>query len=123
MGAVLRVAVLAVLVLDSVLLALGELLFLPLYLGSVPFPVTVLVAAVATPVLISWAAAVSPRGLVASAPLLAWFIVVFVVGFAGPGGDAVLRADWHAPLLLAAGALPGAYALGKVRFAAAARDG
>lgn len=111
MGTVWRVGVLAVLVLDSVLLALVELLFLPLYVGSVKFPIAALLAAVATPVLVRQAAAVSRRA--AAVPLVVWFVVVFAVGLGGPGGDIVLPGDWRSLLLLAAGTLPAAVAVGR----------
>ncbi len=122
MRTALRAGVLVVLVLDSALLALGELLFLPQYVGSVRFPVTVLVAAVATPVLVRRAADVSPRPLVAAAPLLTWFVVVLGVGLAGPGGDVVLPPDLRSFLLLAAGILPAAVVLGRVRLAGRRHD-
>lgn len=114
-----RWVVLAVLVLDTVLLAALELLFLPLRLdGSLlprlawlPVPVTVLVAVFTTPVLVSSAGLlVHPKAAVV--PLLVWFATVLVLGLFGPGGDQVLVQDWRALLLLAGGALPAAMALG-----------
>jgi hypothetical protein len=102
---------LALLVLDTVLLALLELFFLPLRAGVVPLPVTVLVGAVTTPWLVSSAAKLVRPGL-SWVPLAVWVLVVFGVGMLGPGGDLVLIQDWRALLLLGASALPGAMVLG-----------
>jgi hypothetical protein len=114
---------LAVLVVDAVVLALVELLFLPLrfdgyllpnILGGMPVPASALVAALTTPWLVGVAGRLSPKLLVAAAPLFAWIVAVAVFGMFGPGGDLVLVADWRSLLLFACGALPSALVLGKV---------
>lgn len=111
--------ILAVLVIDTVLLATLELFFLPLRLDGVllplvawiPIPVTVLCAAFTTPMLVSSAGRlVHPR--FAFVPLVVWVLTVLVLGLFGPGGDQVLVQDWRALLLLAGGALPAAVAMG-----------
>ncbi|WP_410587698.1 hypothetical protein [Amycolatopsis sp. lyj-23] len=102
---------LALLVVDTVLLALLELFFLPLRAGVVPVPVTVLVGAVTTPWLV-WSVAKLVRPALSWVPLAVWVLVVFGVGLLGPGGDVVLIQDWRALLLLGASALPGAMVLG-----------
>jgi hypothetical protein len=115
--------VLAVLVVDAVVLAVVELLFLPLrfdgyllpnILGGTPVPASALVAALTTPWLVSVAGRLSPKLMVAAAPLGAWILTVAVFGMFGPGGDLVLVADWRSLLLFACGALPSALILGKV---------
>ena len=115
--------ILAVLVVDAVVLAVVELLFVPLRfdgyllpyaLGGVPVPLSALVAALTTPWLVSVAGKVSPTLLVAAAPLIAWILTVAVFGMFGPGGDLVLIADWRSLLLFGCGALPSAVVLGKV---------
>ncbi|MDQ0379280.1 hypothetical protein [Amycolatopsis thermophila] len=105
---------LVLLIVDAALLALLELFFLPLRVGgTIPFPITALVAAVTTPVLVRLAGRlVAPRA--AFAPLIVWVLVVVVVGLFGPGGDLVLLQDWRALLLIAGGALPAALSLGGV---------
>lgn len=112
---------LGMLVVDAVLLAALELLFLPLrFDGSVlpaaggwPFPVTVLAALVTVPLLVHRASALVSHGGWAGLPLYAWVVVVVGFGVArGPGGDALLPGDWRALLLVAAGAVPGAAVLG-----------
>ncbi|GAB3871617.1 hypothetical protein GCM10029964_008390 [Kibdelosporangium lantanae] len=85
---------------------------LPLLFGGLPFPITAVVALVTVPVLVSRAAKVSPRLLVAGVPLAGWLLVVIVSAFPGPGGDIVLVPDWRALLLLGCGGLSGAVALG-----------
>ncbi|MEU7782657.1 hypothetical protein [Amycolatopsis sp. NPDC049159] len=102
---------LLVLVFDTVLLAIVELFFLPLRIGVVPLPVTVLVGAVTTPWLVSTTAKLV-RPALSWVPLAVWVLVVFGVGMLGPGGDLVLIQDWRALLLLGASALPGALVLG-----------
>ncbi|KDN18520.1 hypothetical protein [Amycolatopsis rifamycinica] len=102
---------LALLAVDTVLLALLELFFLPLRIGVVPVPVTVLVGAVTTPWLV-WTTAKLVRPALSWVPLAVWVLVVFGVGLLGPGGDLVLIQDWRALLLLGASALPGAMVLG-----------
>ncbi len=107
------------LALDAALLATMELFFLPLRLdgvvlprlGDIPFLISVVLAAVTTPLLVTHAATLVPRKL-ATVPLLAWLVTLLVLGLGGPGGDIVLLADWRALVLLVAGALPAAVALG-----------
>ncbi|OZM73678.1 hypothetical protein CFN78_09160 [Amycolatopsis antarctica] len=110
---------LALLVLDAVLLAALELFFLPLRLdglvlpklGDVPAPVTVLVAALTTPLLVRVAARFAPPRY-AALPLVAWVLTLLILGLFGPGRDVVLLEDWRTLVLLAAGVLPAALVLG-----------
>ena len=112
---------LALLMVDAVVLAVVELLFLPLRfdgymlpdLGGFPLPITVLVAALTTPWLVSMATTLTDRLGLAALPLIVWLLTLGVFGLAGPGGDLVLIQDWRSLLLLAAGALPAAIALGQ----------
>ncbi|MDQ3885458.1 MAG: hypothetical protein M3308_00205 [Actinomycetota bacterium] len=101
------------LLVDAVLLAAVELLYLPLRIGAVPFPITILLAAVSTPWLVRSAARLGGGGLVTASPLLMWVLSVLVLGLAGPGGDVLLSAHWRSLLLLGGGMLPGAVALGR----------
>src|SRR5699024_12826765 len=116
----------ALVLVDTVLLAIIELFFLPLRFdrailpewGGAPFPVTVLLALVTTPLLVTSAArVVRPR--IAVLPLVLWLVTLFVLGLFGPGGDSVLVTDWRMLLLLLCGALPTAALaggdLGRVR--------
>ncbi|GAA3365895.1 MULTISPECIES: hypothetical protein [Saccharopolyspora] len=103
------------LLLDAVVLALVEVLYLPLWIGSTPFPITTAVAAVTTPMLVSAAGRLAPSRRVAAAPLVVWFATIFVFGLFGPGGDVMLMGnDWRTLLLIGAGTLPSAMMLGIV---------
>lgn len=107
--------VFACLLLDAVVLAVLELLFLPIHLGAVPFPITAAVAVVTTPLLVDSAGRLSPRRRIAAAPLLLWFAALLVFGALGPGGDVVMLGnDWRTLLLVGGGALPSAMMLGIV---------
>jgi hypothetical protein len=117
--------------LDAVILAVIEVFFLPLRLdgwllprlGSVPLPVTALIAAVATPWLVLTAARISPRAAVAASPLLIWLAAVLGLWFNTPGGVTVLLPDWRSLLLVGAGGLPAAVVLGGVLGRRAPRAG
>jgi len=109
---------LGVLVMDAVMLAVIELFYLPLRLGpgqgGVMLPLSVLLAAVSTPLLVRAAGRLAaPRLAVAGAPLGAWVLTVLAFGVAGPGGDVMLPADARSLLLLAAGVLPAGVVLGR----------
>lgn len=112
--------VLAVLVLDAVLLAVVELFFLPLRfdgvvlpdLGSWPFPITVVLAAVTTPLLVRSASRLMPRLFFAGLPGFAWLVVTLWLIVGGPDGGFGVYPDWRVLALLAAGTLPTAVVLG-----------
>lgn len=107
-----RLALLALLV-DAMLLAIIELLYLPLRIGAVPLPVTVLLALVTTPWLVRSAAAFGQGGLATAAPLIVWVATVLVFGVGGPGGDVLFPADWRSLVLLSCGLFPAAVVLGR----------
>lgn len=110
------------LVLDAIVLAVVELLFLPLAfdgyllpnLGGLPLPLMPVLAAVSTPWLVATAGTLSSRLAVASLPLVAWIVTIAWFGMFGPGGDLLLTSDWRSLLLFAGGALPSAIILGRV---------
>jgi hypothetical protein len=104
--------VVVVLTLDAALLAMMELMFLTLAVGTVPLPVSALVALVSTPWLVRRAGELAgPAG--ASAPLIAWTATIAVLGLAGPGGDVLLLGDWSTLALVIAGLVPAAFVLGR----------
>jgi hypothetical protein len=104
---------LVVLVFDTVALAVVELLYLPLRVGGVPVPITILLAAVSTPWLVRSAAALGGPRIVAGVPLVVWVLVIGVLGVGGPGGDVLLAANWPSALLLCGGIFPSAVILGR----------
>ncbi|PRX49034.1 hypothetical protein B0I33_10367 [Prauserella shujinwangii] len=113
-------ALLALLTVDAVLLAVLELLFLPLRLdghvlpraGDVMLPLSVLLALVTTPLLVTTAARLV-RSRLALVPLLGWLGTLLVMSILGPGGDLLLVGDWRTLALLLGGALPAAFLLGR----------
>lgn len=119
-------AVLSLLLINAVLLAMLELFFLPLRFGTVMAPLSLLLAAVSTPWLVSQTGRVAakigaPPGF-AAMPLGLWLLTVVVLGLFGPGGDRVLPVwEWRGLALLAAGLVPGALVLGAVLGRAASR--
>ncbi|APU12959.1 hypothetical protein [Actinoalloteichus fjordicus] len=104
--------VFAVLLIDAVLIALIGMFFLPIHLGTLQMPVTALLTGVANLWLVREAARLSTRLRVVVAPLGVWLAVVVVFAMVRPAGDVVLVDDWRSFLLLAAGSLPAAMAVG-----------
>ena len=101
-------------------LAVLELFFLPMRLDGtllprvddLPFPITVVLAIVTTPLLVLAASRHAHRTLAVVSPLLVWVGTLLLFGLFGPGGDVVLLNDWRTLVLFAGGALPGAVAVG-----------
>jgi hypothetical protein len=111
----LRPVVLTLLAINGVLSAVAAAFFLPLRIGSVPFPISALLSGLVNAALV-WAAlqwTSSPR--VAALPLWCWLLTVAGLTFGGPGDDAVFGGVGimeYAPLLLIVlGALPPAWLL------------
>jgi len=111
----LRTVVLILLAIDGVLSAVAAAFFLPIRIGSVPFPISALISGLVNAALV-WAAlqwSSSPR--VAAVPLWSWLLTVAGLTFGGPGDDIVFGGVGvmeYAPLLLIVlGALPPALVL------------
>lgn len=93
----------AVLVFDA-LLTLGlEVLFLPLYLGTIAFPIAAPIAGIVNVALMYGMRAVSQRVSVMLLPLGVWTFGFLICSTTGPGGDIMLAGDWRTLLLLACG--------------------
>ncbi|MFC6092108.1 hypothetical protein [Saccharothrix lopnurensis] len=101
-------------------LAVLELFFLPLRLDGTllprvddwPFPVTVVLAVLTTPLLVRLASHHARRTSGAASPLLVWMATLLLFGLFGPGGDVVLLDDWRTLVLFAGGVLPSAVVVG-----------
>jgi hypothetical protein len=111
----LRRVVLTLLAVDGVLSALAASLFLPVYIGAVPFPISALVSGLVNVALV-WAAlqwTSSPR--LAALPLWTWLLTVAGLSFGGPGDDIVLGGAgvmaYAALILVVLGASPPAWVL------------
>jgi len=107
-------AVLALLAFDGALLGAFGLAFAPLYAGAVPVPMGALLSILILPWLVTRAGEIDPRPALAGAPLIAWLLVVLVLGLTGPGGDALLPATWQSVLLFVGGLAAGLLALRRV---------
>jgi hypothetical protein len=105
---------LALLVVDGLLLGAIGLVLTPMYAGSVPAPVGAVLSIIVVPWLVLRAGELDARPGVAGAPLLAWLLVVGVLGLGGPGGDVLLPATWQSALLVFGGLFAGLLALRKV---------
>ncbi|WP_082974233.1 hypothetical protein [Mycobacterium sp. E740] len=110
-----RIAVLTLLAIDGVLCAVAAALLLPLRLGSIPFPVSALIAGLVNAALV-WAAlhwTSSPR--VAALPLWTWLLAVALMTFGGPGDDVIFGGAgimaYAVLVLIALGTLPPAAVL------------
>lgn len=99
-------ATLAVLIFDGFLCGILSVLFLPTYLGPVPFPVSALLAGIANVMLLFAARKVAEQPLTIASPLIAWIVAILVCMLGGPGGDVLLLADWRTALLLLGGLVP-----------------
>jgi len=98
-----------------VLSAVAAAFFLPLRIGSVPFPISALISGLVNAALV-WAAlewTSAPR--VAALPLWCWLLTVAGLTFGGPGDDIVFGGvgvmEFAPLLLIVLGALPPALLL------------
>ena len=85
-----RTAVLAVLTLDGLLSAIAGAFFLPLYLGSIPLPVSGLISGLVNAALVWAALGWTSNVRLAMLPLWSWLATTAILTLGGPGGDIVL---------------------------------
>jgi hypothetical protein len=106
-------------------LALVEVLWLPLRVGPVPLPVSVVAAVVGNPLLVVLAHRLSRSTLVAVLPAVVWLLVVVRASVPRPEGDLLLIGSGTLGVLtlvfLGLGLVSAAAAVGRV-LGAAARD-
>ncbi|WP_328359721.1 hypothetical protein OG976_06970 [Mycobacterium sp. NBC_00419] len=105
-----RTVVLALLAVDGVISALVGALLLPLYLGSVPFPISAVGTGLVNAVLV-WAAMYwTDSTRLAALPLITWLFTVAALTLGGPGGDIVFGGPgvmaYGVLVFLVLGALP-----------------
>jgi len=110
-----RFVVLALLAVDGVLSALAGAMLLPLYIGSIPFPISGLISGLVNAALV-WAAGRwtrSPR--LAALPLWTWLLTVAVISMGGPADDVILGGRgvlaYGALLLIVLGVTPPVWVL------------
>lgn len=106
---------LALLVVDGALLGAFALAMNPLTYGAVPVPVGALLSILILPWLVLRAGEVDPRPQWAGAPAYAWFAVLAIFGFTGPGGDVLLSGTWPPLALIVGGVGAALWALRRLR--------
>lgn len=112
---------LALLVVDGALVGAFALAINPLVVGAVPVPAGALLSILVLPWLVLRAGEVDTRRQWAGAPAYAWFAVLAIFGFTGPGGDVLLAGTWPPIALIVGGVGAAVWALRRV--GAAARSG
>ncbi len=100
-------------------LAVVEVLWLPLRIGPVPVPLSLLAAAVGNLLLVSWAHRLSGSRVVALLPAAAWVAVAIGASVRRPEGDLLLTGATTATQLaglgfLLVGVLFASFAVGRV---------
>jgi hypothetical protein len=110
-----RPVVLTLLAIDGVLSAVAAAFFLPLRIGSVPFPISAVISGLVNAALV-WAAlqwTSAPR--LAALPLWCWLLTVAGLTLGGPGDDIVFGGagimEYALLSLIVLGALPPALVL------------
>jgi hypothetical protein len=99
-----------------------EVLYLPAYLGSTPFPISAAFAAVGNVLLVLGMGTVVARPAALALPVVAWLIGFVVCLSTGPGGDVILTDNWTTPLFLACGVVPAGWVLFRRAFVLPARE-
>lgn len=88
---------------------------LPIYIGSVPFPVSALLSGLLNAALVWAASRWTTSTRLAALPLWTWLLTVAVLSLGGPGGDVVLGGQgvmaYAALLLIVLGVAPPVWVL------------
>lgn len=95
---------------DGVVSAVLGAVFMPIYLGAVPFPVSAVISGLLNAALV-WAASTwTDSRRIAAMPLLAWLVTAAILMLGGPGNDIVFGGPglmaYSVLLFLAFGAAP-----------------
>jgi hypothetical protein len=101
-----RPVVLGLLAVDGILCAIAAALLLPLYIGSVPFPISAVVAGLVNIALVWAAMHWTSSNRLAALPLWTWLGTIAGLTFGGPGGDVVFSSLGPITLLMVVGAGP-----------------
>jgi hypothetical protein len=112
---------------DGVLCAVATALFLPSYIGVVPFPVSAVIGGLVIACMV-WAALHWTESLrLAALPLWTWLMTVAAMTLGGPGDDLIFGGRgvmaYAVLAMLVLGAAPAAWLLWRRRQSAAAMHG
>ena len=94
--------------------ALVEVLWLPLYAGAVPLPLSIPVAVAVNLLLVTLTHRVTGSRVAAVVPALVWLAVVVPATQRRPEGDVLLTGDWRGLAFLLLGVLGASVAVGRV---------
>jgi hypothetical protein len=100
-----RIVVLTLLAVDGVISAIGGALLLPIYIGTIPFPISAVISGLLNAALVWAAGRWTPSARVAALPLWTWLLTVLLMCVPGPGGDVIFGGRgvfFYSPLLLLA---------------------
>lgn len=116
-----RFSILTLLAADGVVCAVVTALFLPAYIGTVPFPISALVGGLVNAGLV-WSGLHWTKSLrLAALPLWAWLMTVVLMTFGGPGGDLIFAGRgvmaYGVLLMIVLGSAPPVYVLWRRRVA------
>ncbi len=93
--------------------AVFAVLFLPAYVGTVPVPVSAVLAAATCYATVRLCFTLTGSVLAAAAPAAVWLLVTIVLGTSSTLGYPLVIGDWRALLLFGLGAVAGSLALAK----------
>ncbi|KUI30619.1 hypothetical protein AU196_13965 [Mycobacterium sp. IS-1742] len=114
-----RCVVLTLLTLDGVITALLGAFFLPLRIGTAPFPLSALIVGAVNAALVWAASQWTDEGRLAALPLWGWLATLAVLALYGPGGDVVFGGRdlmaFGLVIYTAVGAAPAAWLLWRAR--------
>ncbi len=110
-----RIVILALLAVDGILSAVAGALLLPVYIGSIPFPISAVISGLVNAALVWAAGRWTTSTRLAALPLWTWLLTVLAMCAPGPGGDVIFGGRGllaYSPLLLlAAGLVPPVWVL------------
>jgi hypothetical protein len=106
-----RPVVLALLTFDGVLSAVAGVLLLPMFVGTVPLPISALVCGLVNAALVWAALQWAPTPRLAALPLWAFLFTLLLLTFGGPGSDVMFDGFVSAVVMTVFGAAPPVFIL------------
>lgn len=110
-----RAVVLTLLAIDGVISAIVGALYLPVHLGSAPFPISAAATGAVNAALVWAATHWTESGRLAALPLWTWLGTVALLTLGGPGGDIIFGGRgimaYGVLIYIVVGALPAAWVL------------